>query len=91
MGTWNAQTPALIPAQTERRCDAGGTIDQLPILIDSGASGNAVGLSWLKSRTRTSSMGFAAIAKSFRFGDGKFYPILGAYCVKLTLSIEVSS
>ena len=56
-----------------------------PILIDSGASGAAVGLKWVQQWGDTAKQTFGKSSRSFRFGDGNERPSIGTCVIPIIL------
>ena len=64
---------------------------RLPVLIDSGASGDLVGMSWLQSWLGRRDVTLSPSSRSFRFGGGGLIPGLGNRYVALYLHPVVAN
>ena len=64
---------------------------RLPVLIDSGASGTVVGLSWLRQWLGRRGFSLEPPARSFRSGDGELASSMGKYNAALYLTPSVTN
>ena len=86
--------PTDLSPVTHKSCQDGSLCpsnSRLPVLIDSGASGTVVGMSWLRQWLGHREIPLDSSTRSFRFGDGGLVPSLGKCNVTLYLLPSVTN